>query len=112
MRQKIKVKGSITEVKTVEVELYPEELVKAAMKHLTVNDTIQAIKNHMERRFRENDPSLPTGAGINWYRKVWEKFSFTDYHKNEDVYDDVRKFNEEELQYVLAIESIYHVLNK
>jgi len=111
LEQKIKVKGTVTEVKVVEVELYPDELVKKAMPHLTVDDTIQAIKNHMERRFRENDPDLPSGAEINWYRKVWEKYSFTDYHKNADVYEDIRKFNSEELQYILAIESIYHVLN-
>lgn len=111
MSQKIAVKGTVTEVKVVEVELYPEELVKKAMPHLTVDDTVKAIKNHMERKFRENDPTLPNGASIDWYRKVWEEFAFTDYHKNDDVYHDIRKFNEQEMQYVLAIESIYHVLN-
>lgn len=111
MSQKISVKGTVTEVKVVEVELYPEELVKHAIPHLTVDDTVKSIKNHMERKFRENDPTLPKGAVIDWYRKVWEKFAFSDYHKNEDVYRDIRKFNEEEMQYVLSIESIYHVLN-
>lgn len=111
MSQKIKVKGTVTEVKVVEVELFPDELVKKAMPHFTVDDTIKSIKNHMEIKFRANDPELPKDAEINWFRKVWEKFSFTDYHKNEDIYVDIRKFNAEELQYILAIESIYHVLN-
>lgn len=111
MSQKVTVKGTVTEVKSVEVELYPEELVKNAMLYLTVDDTVQSIKNHMERKFRENDPSLPSDSEINWYRQVWEKFDFNDYHKNVDVYRDIRKFNEQEMQYVLAIESIYHVLN-
>lgn len=110
-RQKIKVKGTVTEVNVVEVELYPEDLVKKAMPHLTVDDTILAIKNHMELRFRKNDKDLPRNAEINWHRKVWEKYSYTDYHKNDDVYQDIRKFNPEELQYILAIESIYYVLN-
>lgn len=108
---KIKVQGTVTEVKVVEVELYPTELVKSAMPHMTVDDTVRSIKSHMERKFRDNDPSLSKDAIIDWHRKVWEKFEYTDYHKNDDVYRDIRKFNSEEMQYVLAIESIYHVLN-
>lgn len=111
MSSKIKVQGTVTEVKVVEVELYPTELVKSAMPHMTVDDTVRSIKSHMERKFRDNDPSLSKDAIIDWHRKVWEKFEYTDYHKNDDVYRDIRKFNSEEMQYVLAIESIYHVLN-
>jgi|AGFT01.1.fsa_nt_gi hypothetical protein len=109
---KVKITGTVTEVKEVKIDIHPETLVKEALPHMKVDDIIKVLKSLLEGRFRENDPTLPKDAEINWYRQVWEKYSFTDYHKNDDVYTDIRKFTEEEKQYILAIETVYHVLNK
>lgn len=108
----VKVKGSVTEVKAIEIDISTEELVKAALPYMTVEDIIKVMKSFMEKRFRENDPDIPKGAIIDWNNKKWEIFYFEDYHKNEDIYKTLRKFNTQEEEYLLAIDSIYHVLNK
>ncbi|EMX1381750.1 hypothetical protein SEPL_030 [Salmonella phage SE_PL] len=106
---KVKIKGTVTEVKPVEIDIYIGELVKSAIPHMTIEDVEKVLRILVEQKFRENDPTIPKDAEMNLYFKLWEKYSFTDYHKNEDVYSTVRKFNEEELQYLIAIEAVMSV---
>lgn len=106
---KVQIKGTVTEVKEIKIDIHPDTLVKEALPFMQVKDITSVLKRLLEEKFRENDPSLPKAAEINWYRQVWEKYSFTDYHKNDDVYTDIRKFTEEEKQYVIALDALMHV---
>lgn len=108
---KVPIKGSFTEVTSRVFDVPVKELISSAIPHLEVDDIITAMKLHLEKKFRLNDLSLPKEAEINWFYKQWEIFSFYDSHKGEDVYKTLREFNESELQYLMAIESVYHVLN-
>lgn len=106
---KVKIKGTLTDVRVVDVELFPADLVRNALPHMTIVDIETVLKNLLEAKFRENDPSIPKNATIDWYWQRWEKYSFTDYHKNDDIYDTVRDFNEEEQQYVISMNALFQV---
>lgn len=106
---KVKIKGLLTEVKVAEVELFPYEIIAAAIPHMTIRDVETALLKILEQKFRENDPSLPPDAIISWGLRCWRKYSFTDYHKNEDVYNNIRPFNDEEEQFIISLSALTSV---
>ncbi|AFC21848.1 hypothetical protein GAP32_396 [Cronobacter phage vB_CsaM_GAP32] len=90
----MKLNGTVTETKGIEVDVTLEEIFKAARAFGT-EQLLQIIKEKVINKMRENDASI-SSAYLTWDEKKWEVFSFTDYHKNEDVYSQVRLVNDEE----------------
>lgn len=90
----MKLNGTVTETKGIEVDVTLEEIFKAA-RALGTEQLLQIIKDKVINKMRENDASI-SSAYLTWDEKKWEVFSFTDYHKNEDVYSQVRFVNDEE----------------
>lgn len=90
----MKLNGTVTETKGIEVDVTLEEIFKAA-RALGTEQLLQIIKEKVINKMRENDASI-SSAYLTWDEKKWEVFSFTDYHKNEDVYSQVRLVNDEE----------------
>lgn len=105
---KIEIKGYVQKIEEITMNTDLAYLKKIVLPHMNLDDISYVLRMLLEKQFKENDPSIKD-CDIDWYNKTFEKFSFVDYHKNEEVYDTVRKFSQEENDTVLALEAIMSV---
>lgn len=103
--KKTKVKGSITTVESVTIDIWPSELVKAAIPHMKVQDVITVMYNLLLQKFIEADPTLAE-LDVDWHYKCWELEDGFDYHKGLPLTKTVRKFNQFELDSLAILEAI------
>lgn len=103
--QKTKVKGSVTTVESVVIDIWPSELVKAAIPHMEVKDVITVMYNLLLKKFIEADPCLAKYE-VCWYGKYWELEDGYDYHKGLPMMKRYREFNQFERDSLAIIEAI------
>lgn len=89
-------KGTVTEVKKVDVEVSTDEIFKAAH-HLSNDQILSIMKAKLINAMKENDPTLvEVSARLNWNCTEWEVYDFYDSHKNEDYYTRHRLISDHE----------------
>ncbi len=103
--QKTTINGTVTTVESVTIDVWPSELVKAAIPHMTVKDVISAMYNLLHKKFVEADPIL-SNYEVSWYLKRWELEDGYDYHKGLPMMKTVRPFNQFELDSLAILEAI------
>lgn len=103
--QKTKINGTITTVENVSIDVWPSELVKAAIPHMTVADVIRVMYNLLLKKFIEADPELAKYE-VCWYSKTWELEDGYDYHKGLPMMKRIRSFNQFELDSLAILEAI------
>lgn len=90
--------GSYTETKKVDVEVRHSDVVAYAYENFTDDEVLNIARNCLVRNFIFKDEELlSVKAAPDFTNNEWTKFWFVDYHKNEDVYETVRPFNDEEM---------------
>ena len=94
----MKLKGAITEVKSVEVDVSLDEIYKAAF-GLSTDKLLNVIKNKVIKKMKENKPELDN-AQLKWNDKEWEVYDYYDYHHNDERYKTLRPLTPEELELI------------
>ncbi|AQW88928.1 hypothetical protein pEaSNUABM50_00403 [Erwinia phage pEa_SNUABM_50] len=106
----IKVNGTVTEVKSVEVDISIVELEKAA-NQLTNGQLLIILKRKLVQQLISKDPALQ-GAELSWHGTCWEVFDYYDYHHREDKYKKLRDLNDEEKYALSTFNDVFELFRK
>lgn len=105
---RVTLKGTVTKVSEVDVQVPLHEVIQHASGLMTVTDILHLLMNRLSDKFRKDDPEMKD-HNIDFHNHRWEKFSYYDHHHGEDVYETVRSFNDAEM---LATSMMFDIIRQ